>query len=78
MLERYDIADGKPVPGDGDPQIVFCMGVVGSFSLPPRPGIAPVSSYPLRGARPERDALPQETFVVTLLQLALDLLNRVQ
>ena len=38
MLELYDIADGKTAPGDGDPQIVFCMDEFGPLNLLPRPG----------------------------------------
>src|SRR5690606_8864048 len=38
----------------------------------------PESLCPLQGAQLERASLPQETFVVTLLQLAFDLLDRVQ
>jgi len=33
VLELYDIADGKTAPGDGDPQIVFCMDEFGPLNL---------------------------------------------
>jgi transposase len=38
VLELYHIADGKTAPGDGDPQIVFCMDEFGPLNLLPRPG----------------------------------------
>ena len=40
VLELYDIADGKTAPGDGDPQIVFCMDEFGPLSLLPPTGQA--------------------------------------
>ena len=33
VLELFDIADGKTAPGDGDPQIVFCMDEFGPLNL---------------------------------------------
>ena len=38
VLELYEIADGKAVPGSGDPTVVFCMDEFGPLNLLPRPG----------------------------------------
>jgi transposase len=38
VLELYDIADGKAVPGDSDPTVVICMDEFGPLNLLPRPG----------------------------------------
>ena len=38
VLELYEIADGKTVPGPGDPTVVFCMDEFGPLNLLPRPG----------------------------------------
>ena len=52
VLELYDIADGKTAPGDGDPQIVFCMDEFGPLSLLPRPGKqwAPAATKAAKGS----------------------------
>ena len=38
VLELYDIAEGKAVPGPGDPTVVFSMDEFGPLNLLPRPG----------------------------------------
>jgi transposase len=38
VLQLYDIADGKEVPGEGDPTVVICMDEFGPLNLLPRPG----------------------------------------
>jgi transposase len=38
VLHLYDIADGKEVPGEGDPTVVICMDEFGPLNLLPRPG----------------------------------------
>jgi transposase len=38
ILELYDIADGKRLPGEGDPTVVFCMDEFGPLNLQPHPG----------------------------------------
>jgi transposase len=38
VLGLYDIADGNVAPGDGDPEIVFCVDEFGPLNLLPRPG----------------------------------------
>jgi transposase len=52
VLELYDVADGKTAPGDGDPQIVFCMDEFGPLSLLPRPGKqwAPAATKAAKGS----------------------------
>jgi transposase len=52
VLELYDIADGKTAPGEGDPQIVFCMDEFGPLSLLPRPGKqwAPAATKAAKGS----------------------------
>ena len=46
VLELYDLADGKALPGPGDPTVVFCMDEFGPLNLQPHPGKqwAPVAS----------------------------------
>lgn len=38
VLELYDIADGKALPGPGDPTVVICMDEFGPLNLQPHPG----------------------------------------
>jgi transposase len=38
VLQLYDIADGKEVPGEGDPTVVICLDEFGPLNLLPRPG----------------------------------------
>lgn len=38
VLELYDIAEGKAIPGPGDPTVVFSMDEFGPLNLQPRPG----------------------------------------
>ena len=38
VLELYDIADRKAIPGEGDPTVIFCMDEFGPLNLLPRPG----------------------------------------
>jgi transposase len=38
ILELYAIADGKALPGNGDPTVVFCMDEFGPLNLQPHPG----------------------------------------
>lgn len=69
VLELYDIADGKTAPGDGDPQIVFCMDEFGGeqrrAGLRPDerivadPDRVPVHRVALLHARRDRSSLPR-------------------
>ncbi|WP_235045971.1 transposase [Paeniglutamicibacter gangotriensis] len=36
--ELYDLADGKSIPGEGDPEIVLCFDEFGPLNLQPHPG----------------------------------------
>ena len=38
VLELYDIADGKALPGTGDPTVVICFDEFGPLNLQPHPG----------------------------------------
>ena len=38
VLELYDIADGKALPGPGDPRVVICFDEFGPLNLQPHPG----------------------------------------
>jgi len=38
ILELYEIADGKALPGPGDPTVVICMDEFGPLNLQPHPG----------------------------------------
>jgi len=38
ILEPYEIADGKALPGPGDPTVVICMDEFGPLNLQPHPG----------------------------------------
>jgi len=38
VLELYDIADGKALPGPEDPTVVICMDEFGPLNLQPHPG----------------------------------------
>jgi transposase len=38
VLELYDIADGKALPGPDDPTVVICMDEFGPLNLQPHPG----------------------------------------
>jgi transposase len=38
ILELYEIADGKTLPGPGDPSVVICMDEFGPLNLQPHPG----------------------------------------
>ena len=37
-MELYAIADGKAMPGKGDPTVIFCMDEFGPLNLQPHPG----------------------------------------
>src|SRR5215210_2568836 len=54
VLELYDIADRKAVPGEGDPTVIFCMDEFGPLNLLPRPGKqwAPAATRVTRGDEP--------------------------
>src|SRR5215210_3868557 len=56
VLELYDIADRKAVPGEGDPTVIFCMDEFGPLNLLPRPGKqwAPVAVKDGSGSEPRR------------------------
>ena len=82
VLELYDIADGKAPPGDGDPQVVFCMDEFGPLNLLPRPGKqwAPVASKTTKGSggaprRRRRRATYKRTQGVRHLMAALNLMT---
>ena len=38
VLELYDLADGKALPGTGDPTVVICFDEFGPLNLQPHPG----------------------------------------
>lgn len=38
ILELYAIADGKAIPGEGDPTVIVCMDEFGPLNLQPHPG----------------------------------------
>ncbi len=56
ILELYAIADGKALPGDDDPTVVFCMDEFGPLNLQPHPGKqwAPVAAGKGDPASPRR------------------------
>jgi hypothetical protein len=78
VLELYDIADGKTAPGEGDPQIVFCMDEFGPLSLLPRPGKqwAPAATKAAKGSdRAPRRATYTRAQGVRHLMAALNLMT---
>jgi transposase len=56
VLGLYDIADGKALPGPGDPTVVICMDEFGPLNLQPHPGKqwAPVAAGNGDSAVPRR------------------------
>jgi transposase len=82
VLELYDIADGKVAPGDGDPEIVFCVDEFGPLNLLPRPGKqwAPSATKATKGSggvsrRRRRRATYTRTHGVRHLFAALNLMT---
>jgi transposase len=75
VLELYDIADGKVVAGDGDPDVVICMDEFGPLGIMPRPGKQWAAAAELRrgGAKRRRRRATYRTEGVRHLFAALDL-----
>jgi hypothetical protein len=80
VLELYDIAEGKAVPGPGDPTVVFSVDEFGPLNLLPRPGKqwAPLVRRKDKGStssprRPRRRATYTRTEGVRHLMAALDM-----
>ncbi len=80
VLELYDIAEGRAVPGGGDPTVVFSMDEFGPLNLLPREGKqwAPVVSRSKKGStgsprRRRRRATYRRTQGVRHLFAALDM-----
>ena len=80
VLELYDIAEGKAIPGPGDPTVVFSMDEFGPLNLLPREGKqwAPVVRRAKKGStgsprRRRRRATYKRTQGVRHLLAALDM-----
>ena len=76
VLELYDIADGKVVGGEADPDVVICMDEFGPLGILPRPGKQWAADGDLRRGgtkRRRRRATYHRTEGVRHLFAALDL-----
>jgi transposase len=74
----YAIADREAAPGDGDPEVIFCLDELGPLNLQPRPGrhwaaISGKSREPGRAPRPRLRATYTRTAGVRHLLAAYEL-----
>ena len=76
--QLYAIADREAAPGDGDPEIVFCVDEFGPLNLQPRPGrqwaaVSGKNKEPCRAPRPRMRATYTRTAGVRHLFAAYEL-----